>query len=79
MDWNVGEPDLRVYRADGELELRKLADYDPFARELEYFARCALAGAHPDFCPPEQSAEAVGVMIRLLQSRARGGETLICR
>jgi predicted dehydrogenase len=79
MDWNVGEPDLRVYRADGELELRKLADYDPFARELEYFARCALAGAHPDFCPPEQSAEAVGVMIRLLESRARGGETLICR
>jgi len=79
MDWNAGEPDLRVYRADGELEARKLDDYDPFARELDYFAHCARAGAHPDFCPPEQSAAAVEVMIKLLESRRQGGETLICR
>jgi predicted dehydrogenase len=79
MDWNMGEPDLRVYRADGEPEPRKLEAYDPFARELAYFARCALAGAHPDFCPPEQSAAAVELMMKLLESRARGGETLICR
>jgi predicted dehydrogenase len=79
MDWNMGEPDLRIYCADGEPEPRKLGEYDPFARELEYFARCALAGAHPDFCPPEQSAAAVEVMLKLLESRARGGETLTCR
>lgn len=77
MDWNVGEPDLRVCRADGEPESRKLGEYDPFARELEYFARCALAGAHPDFCPPEQSAAAVDVMLKLLESRARGGEQIL--
>jgi hypothetical protein len=79
MDWNMGEPDLRVYRADGELEPRKLGEYDPFARELEYFASCALTGEYPDFCPPEQSAAAVEVMIKLLESRARGGEILRCR
>ena len=79
MDWNMGEPDLRVYRADGELEPRKLDEYDPFTRELEYFASCALDGTHPDFCPPEQSAAAVEVMIKLLESRARGGQTLTCR
>lgn len=78
-EWTSGDPALRTYRADGQMEARELDTTDPFARELAYFADCALGGRYPALCPPEQSAEAVELMIKILESRSRGGEAVQCR
>jgi predicted dehydrogenase len=79
VEWSSGDEQLRVYRGTGEMETRELDAGDPFARELRYFASCALAGERPELCPPEQSAAAVEVMLKMLESRRRGGETIECR
>jgi predicted dehydrogenase len=79
VEWQSGDEQLRVYRNTGEMEARELDAGDPFARELSYFARCALTGERPELCPPEQSAAAVEVMLKMLESRRRGGETIECR
>jgi predicted dehydrogenase len=79
VEWQSGDEQLRLYRGTGEMETRELDAGDPFARELGYFARCALAGEQPELCPPEQSAAAVAVMLKMLESRRRGGETIKCR
>jgi hypothetical protein len=78
VDWNSREDAFREYRADGESELCILDEVDPFVRELTYFAECALAGKQPELCPVEQSAQAVELMIKLVESRSRGGEPVSC-
>ncbi len=78
IEWRSGDDALRLYRANGESESGVLFEADPFERELSYFADCALSGAPPDLCPPGQSAQAVELMLKILESRARGGEALSC-
>jgi predicted dehydrogenase len=46
---------------------------DPFAAELAYFADCATRNIQPARCPPRQSAQAVALAERMIESRARNG------
>lgn len=79
IEWTSADDAVRLFRADGEMELGILNEVDPFEKELAYFADCALSATPPDLCPPEESAQAVELMVRILESRARGGEPVLCR
>ncbi len=76
-EWPFGAPDLKEFRADGEVTVHELPKADAFALELEYFTGCVRDNRQPDFCPPRQSAQAVGLMRLILQARETG-ETLPC-
>jgi len=52
---------------------------DGYRSELQYFADCCRTGAAPEFCPPNESADAVKLLRLLLEARARGGAKLVCR
>jgi predicted dehydrogenase len=78
-EWPFGAPELREYREDGSAPVHPLPPSDLFAAELNYFAECVLNNRQPDLCPPEQSAQAVALMRFMLESRARKGETILCR
>jgi predicted dehydrogenase len=75
-EWPFGAPELREYRADGSTLSHQLPVSDVFAEELTYFADCVQANRKPDFCPPEQSAQAVSLMRLILEARNRKGEVL---
>ena len=54
-------------------------DCDGYAAEIQYFADCCREGKTPDLCPPRESADAVKIMLILLESRSRAGRKMICR
>jgi predicted dehydrogenase len=70
---------VTLYKSDGTSEEPALAASDGFQGELAYFAECASANRAPALCPPEQSAAAVRVTRRMLESRQRKGESIPCR
>jgi predicted dehydrogenase len=79
LEWSSGEADLLEYVADeGDVGIRRLPDSDPFADELQYFTDCAVDGRKPEKCMPEQSAQAVALMRRIIESRNRNGEIIPC-
>jgi predicted dehydrogenase len=78
-EWPGGAASLSEYGCDGNVVVRELPGVDPFADELAYFADCAIHGRKPLRCPPEQSAQAVALMRRILESRRRNGEPVPCR
>ncbi len=49
-----------------------------YQSEIEYFVQCCESGNPPDLCPPEESAQAVELMLELLAARERGGEKISC-
>ncbi len=49
---------------------------DPFQAELEAFVDACRQGVAPALCPPEESALAVSIAARALQSRRSGGDWL---
>jgi len=49
---------------------------DPYAAELSYFAECIRDQKSPDRCPPRESAEAVRLMLALIDARRQNGEKL---
>jgi hypothetical protein len=75
-EWPFGAPDLREYKADGSAVMHELPASDVFAAELTYFAECVRNNRQPEFCPPQQSAQAVSLMRLMLESRSRKGEIL---
>ena len=75
LEWSSAAGGLREYGCDGKASTRELAAVDPFAAELAYFAGCVNQGRAPDLCPPEQSAQAVALMSRIIASRQRAGES----
>ncbi len=72
-DWSSAARDFREHSAAGELHATPLADTDPFAAELAYFAACVAKGSQPDRCPPAQSAMAVGLIAKMVESREKDG------
>jgi hypothetical protein len=52
---------------------------DGYAAEIAYFVECCRAGKSPELCPPRESAQAVKLMLLLLESRKRNGEVMECR
>jgi predicted dehydrogenase len=79
---SAGHP-LAEYGADGlrhSLEVldSDAPDIDGYRAELTYFADCASRGQPPLVCPPEESAAAVKLGRRMLESRATNGERVAC-
>ena len=68
-----------LYAADGTERPLTRPDQDGYAAEIAYFVDCCRHGRAPEACPPEQSADAVKLMLLLLDARQRNGEKLPCR
>lgn len=79
LEWSTGAAELLEYGCDGKVERQALPEVDPFAAELAYFAECVIEARPPERCMPEQSAEAVALMRRIIESRKRAGESVPCR
>ena len=65
--------------ADGREQVLPLSGVDGYAGEIGYFAECCATGKTPDRCPPRESANAVKLMLRLLEARDRNGEKITCQ
>ncbi|HTW30798.1 MAG TPA: Gfo/Idh/MocA family oxidoreductase [Candidatus Sulfotelmatobacter sp.] len=78
-EWTNGAPDLHAYGPGQDTANRTLPLIDPFAAELAYFADCAVHGRQPERCLPQQSAQAVALMLRIIESRKRNGAILPCK
>jgi predicted dehydrogenase len=64
-------PDLPVMELGGSAT-------DGYSAELGYFIECCRQQREPDLCPATESAEAVKLMLLLLESRLRAGRRLLC-
>jgi predicted dehydrogenase len=78
-EWAAGGTELREYRADGKASTRALSTADAFVSELGYFADCVIQGKRPERCLPEQSAQAVMLMHKILASRKENGRVISCK
>jgi predicted dehydrogenase len=75
---SAGAP-LAEYGADGRQHPIDVPDADGYRAELQYFLDCAVRGARPLACPPEESAMAVKLAHFMLESRSRNGEKIACK
>lgn len=76
VEYSSARDGATLYRAGGGVEKLPSNGGDWYQAEIEYFLDCCKKGAWPELCPPEESAEAVKLALRMLESRARGGERL---
>jgi predicted dehydrogenase len=74
----AGKP-LTIYPSDGAEAAVELPERDGFEAELEYFIACATTGAKPTRCPPQESAMAVRLTLKMLESRRKNGEKIECK
>jgi hypothetical protein len=79
LEWSSAAAEFREYGNDGKTSTRELSKDDPFAAELGYFADCAVHGRLPERCLPEQSAQSVALMHRILASRKQKGAPVACK
>jgi predicted dehydrogenase len=77
-EWTSGAPQLHVY-GPRQNSNRELPADDAFAAEVAYFADCLVNGRQPQRCLPQQSAQSVALMHRILESRERNGESISCK
>ncbi len=68
-----------LYTAEGAERPLALSDKDGFLAELEYFVGCLAAGRQPEQCPPEESAAATQLTLRMVEARNKQGERISCR
>jgi predicted dehydrogenase len=68
-----------LYARTGDETALALGTRDGYAAEIEYFVHCCQTRQQPTLCPPAQSAEAVGLMKLLLESRGENGSTIACK
>lgn len=76
LEYSSARDGAALYRAGGGVEALPSNGSDWYQAEIEYFLDCCDKGAWPELCPPEDSATAVKLALRMLESRARGGERL---
>ncbi len=72
---SAGKPPVIFAAEERKLPLAGAGGY---AAEVAYFIECCNAGKTPDRCPPEQSAQAVDLMLALLDARRGNGEKIAC-
>jgi len=53
--------------------------HDAYAAEIAYFVEASAMGRPPQLCPPRDSANAVKLMLLLLEARARSGRKILCK
>ena len=58
-----------LHREGKPPEALPLAPADPYAEEIRYFLECCAEGREPDLCPPEQSAQAIDLCLRMAEGR----------
>jgi predicted dehydrogenase len=68
-----------LYSRTGNETALTLGTRDGYAAELEYFVQCCQMRQQPTLCPAAESAEAVGLMKLLLQSRGENGSPVACK
>lgn len=68
-----------LYGGDGSEQVLPLQGGDGYAGEIGYFVDCCSSGRQPERCPPRESADAVKLMLRMLEARSRNGEKMTCR
>ena len=79
-EWSsTGAAEMREYGLDGSVADHKLQGTDAFVAELDYFADCVINSRAPERCPPQESAQAVALMHRILESRKQKGASVKCR
>ncbi len=78
-EWTNGAPQLHAYGTDTECTNRELPGDDAFAAEIGYFADCVIQGRLPERCPPEESAQSILLVHRIIESRKRNGESIRCK
>ena len=78
VDYSSAGRNPKLFREDGSEELLPLVDQDGYAAEIEYFAECCNTGRRPDVSPPGESADAVRLTLRMLESRDGNGERIEC-
>jgi predicted dehydrogenase len=78
LDYSSDGRPLALYGADGEKQALDTGEADWFTEELKYFVHCAEHGQEPELCPTEESALAVKLTRRMVESRERNGERIAC-
>lgn len=68
-----------LYSPDGSEKLLDGGTQDGYAAEIEYFIECCNRRVAPELCPPGESADAVRLMLLVLEARNRSGRKMICR
>jgi len=74
-DRTAGRAALVKVDAEGKMtDLSERAAGNAYHDEIVYFIECLKAGKPVDYCPPEQSAEAVRIVMAEMKSADNGGE-----
>ncbi len=68
-----------LYTPDGKETALDGGTQDAYAAEIEYFIHCCNYRRAPELCLPKESADAVRLMLLLLEARNRGGRKMVCR
>jgi predicted dehydrogenase len=68
-----------LYSPDGSEQLLDGGVQDGYAAEIDYFIECCNRRMPPELCPPRESADAVRLMLLVLEARNRSGRKMICR
>jgi predicted dehydrogenase len=71
LEYSSDRRPLTLYRADGKEEAVEVYGGDAYQAELRYFADCCRDGKAPRLCPPEESAAAVELTLRMAAARKR--------
>jgi predicted dehydrogenase len=74
---SMGRPPA-LYPRDAAAQVLPLGAADAYAAEIGYFASCCRDRSQPERCPPAESAQAVKLMLLLLESRRRNGAKMLC-
>jgi predicted dehydrogenase len=76
LEYNTAGKALTLYQSDGVETAIAVSERDGFEAELEYFVGCAASGKKPERCPPQESAMAVRLANKMLESRSKRGERI---
>ncbi len=78
LDYSSASRPLTVYPRAEPARTPALPSADAYREELQYFTRCCISGTAPELCPPRESAAAVRLTERILESRRLKGEMIEC-
>ncbi len=73
LDYSSDKTGLRQYGEDGKLVEIELPQLDGFVAELQAFVDACNQNVVPVICPPEESAESIGMVLAMSRSREQGG------
>jgi predicted dehydrogenase len=78
LEHRAGNAPPQMYSPDGSVSPLPLRDGEGYRDEIAYFVECCRTAQQPKFCPPTESADAVKLMLLILESRKRKGAKLVC-